>query len=236
MDFFIDENFKYSQYKDKSVLVVGGGPSTLEVDWKRLDVDYIWSCTNFFMNEEIVKHSLDLISLGNLQDYTDNRLLSYLDNNINCKVLFEQNYLYPATLSNNLSFINKYKDRTHYGQLDKSYTSIVGPPARLITLAANVGFKNIYFVGVDGFDPSLKNAHAFTKEDGLREGAAHNSYKSYYDAHTSFAKNIFKDFGSRISFRNLGEVAVSHNIISIVSKDKFPLDEKTLEVLGKSPR
>jgi len=236
MDFFIDQNFKYEKYKDKSVLVIGGGPSTSEVDWKSLNADYILSCTNFFMNDDIVEQEVDLVSLGNLQDYTNDRLISYLDNNINCKVLFEQNYLYPATLSNNLSFVNKYKDRIFYGQLDKSYTGIVGPPARMITLAANVGFNDIYFVGVDGFDPSLKNVHAFTKEDGLREGATHNNYDAYYDAHTSFAKNIFKDFGNRVSFRNLGEVATSHNIISKVSKDKFPLDEKTLEVLGKSLR
>ena len=229
MDFFIDENFKYDHYKDKSILIVGGGPSTSEVNWKKLDVDFIWSCTNFFMNKNITQEKLDLVSLGNLQDYTDQRLLDYLDYNKSCKILFEQNYLYPATLSNNLNFINKYKDRIHYGQLDKAYTGIVGPPARLITLAANVGFKNIYFVGVDGFDPSLKNVHSFTKEDGLREGATHNDYETYFKAHTSFANNIVKDFGERINFYNLGEASTSHNIISEVSKKKFPLTKEVYD-------
>jgi len=232
MDFFIDENFKYDQYKDKSVLIIGGGPSTAEVNWNFLQPDYIWSCTNFFMNKDITSKKLDLVSLGNLQDYTDKRLLDYLDFNPQCKVLFEQNYLYPATLSNNLDFVNKYKDRIYYGQLEKSYTGIVGPPARLITLAANVGFNEVMFVGVDGFDPSLKNVHSFTKEDGLRKEATHNTYKAYYDAHTSFANNIFRDFGNRVSFRNLGEKATSHNIISEVSKKLFPLDEKILALLG----
>ena len=231
MDFFIDENFKYNQYKDKSVLIIGGGPSTMEVDWQSVGVDFIWSCTNFFMNEDITSKKLDLVSLGNLQDYRDERLLSYLDSNTDCKVLFEQNYLYPATLSNNLDFINKYKNRIHYGQLDKSYTGIVGPPARMITLAANLGFKEIYFVGVDGFDPSLKNAHSFTDEKGLREGAAHNTYDAYYQAHTSFANSIYRDFGNRVNFRNLGEVATSHNIISKVSLEKFPLPKKIYEKL-----
>lgn len=229
MDFFIDENFKYNQYKDKSILIIGGGPSTSEVNWKKLDVDFIWSCTNFFMNKNITQEKLDLISLGNLQDYTDQRLLDYLDYNKSCKILFEQNYLYPATISNNLNFINKYKDRIHYGQLDKAYTGIVGPPARLITLAANVGFKDIYFVGVDGFDPSLKNVHSFTKEDGLREGATHNDYETYFKAHTSFANNIVKDFGERINFYNLGEASTSHNIISEVSKKKFPLSKEVYD-------
>lgn len=226
MDFFIDENFKYDQYRDKSVLVIGGGPSTSEINWKRVKVDYIWSCTNFFMNKNITQEKLDLVSLGNLQDYKDKRLLDYLDYTTDCKILFEQNYLYPATLSNNLEFVNKYKSRIHYGQLDKKYTGIVGPPARMITLAANLGFKDVYFVGVDGFDPSLKNAHSFTEEKGLREGATHNTYDAYYNAHTSFANNIHRDFVNRVNFHNLGEAATSHNIISEVSKDKFPLTEE----------
>lgn len=231
MDFFIDENFKYSQYKDKSVLIIGGGPSTAEVNWKNVKVDYIWSCTNFFMNKNITQEKLDLVSLGNLQDYTDQRLLDYLDFNTSCKILFEQNYLYPATLSNNLDFLNKYKERIYYGQLEKSYTGIVGPPARMITLAANLGFKEVYFVGVDGFDSTLKNVHSFTKEDGLREGASHSTYDVYFKAHTSFANNIHRDFGTRVKFHNLGEAAKSHNIISFVSKEKFPLSKELYEKL-----
>ena len=88
MDFFIDETFEYKQYRNKSVLVIGGGPSTLEVNWKNLNVDYIWSCTNFFLNSDITSEDIDLVSLGNLQDYRDKRLTSYLDTHINCKILF----------------------------------------------------------------------------------------------------------------------------------------------------
>jgi len=231
MDFFIDENFDYSQYKGKSVLIIGGGPSTAEVNWKNVKADYIWSCTNFFMNENITQKEIDLVSLGNLQNYKDERLLNYLDSNINCKILFEQNYLFPYTLSNNLEFVNKYKNRIHYGQLEKRYTGITGPPARMITLAANIGFKDIYFVGLDGFDKNLKNTHSFTKEDGLREGATWNQYETYYTAHTRFAENIHRDFSSRVNFYNLGEAAKSHNIISTVSKKKFPLSKELYEKL-----
>ena|SRR6056300_114294 len=231
MNFFISNNFDYSHYKDKSVLVVGGGPSTLDVRWQDLSVDYIWSCTNFFLNKDILKHRLDLVSLGNLQDYKNPDLLKYLDTQIGCKIFFENNYLYPSTLKENDSFINRYRGRIYYGELDKTYTTIVGPPARLVTLAANVGFKNVYFVGIDGFDKQLKNAHAFTKEEGLREGAVHNTYEAYYDAHTTFANRLYMDFGSRVNFYNLGELSKSHNIISEVSKELFPLPKKIYEKL-----
>ena len=231
MHFFIDENFKYEQYRDKSVLVIGGGPSTLEVKWENLKVDYIWSCTNFFLNERLLNIDLDLVSLGNLQDYYNRDLLTYMDTHPNTKVLFETDYLYPKTLQENAHFTSKYSNRIYRGEGEKSYTGIVGPPARLITLAANVGFKDIYFVGIDGFDPQLKNVHAFTKEDGLREGAVHNKYELYYNAHTSFAKNIYKDFGNRINFHNLGEAATCHNIMSFVSKEYYPLNNQLYEKL-----
>lgn len=231
MNFFIDENFKYSQYRDKSVLVVGGGPSTVEVKWEDLEVDYIWSCTNFFLNDRLLNVDIDLVSLGNLQDYYNKDLLNYMDTHPGTKVLFETNYLYPKTLLENAHFTFKYSSRIHKGEGEKAYTGIVGPPARLITLAANVGFKNIYFVGIDGFDPELKNAHAFTNEAGLREGAVHNTYEKYYNAHTSFANNIYRDFGNRVNFHNLGEAADSHNIMSFVSKKKFPLKKELYEKL-----
>ena len=231
MDYFIDNNLKYSQYKDKTLLIVGGGPSTAEVKWEKIKVDYIWSCTNFFMNKNITQKKLDLVSLGNLQDYNDPRLLDYLDFNVDCKVLFESNYLYSNTLKDNIKFINKYKSRIHYGECDKSFTGIVGPPARLIVLASNLGFKDIYFVGIDGFDISMKNTHAFTKEPGLREGATYNTYDRYYKDHTEFAENIHKSFGNRINFHNLGEAARSHNIMSAVSRTLFPLSKEIHETI-----
>ena len=231
MNYFIDKNFKYNHYLNKSVLIIGGGPSTDEVQWNRLEVDYKWSCTNFFMNLLLQQTELDLVTLGNLQDYKNIDLLTYLDTYTNCKILFENNYLYPETLSYNQEFIEKYNDRIFYGQLDKSYTGIVGPPARLITLAANLGFKDIYFVGIDGFDPNMKNLHSFTKEAGLREGASHNSYDLYYGAHTSFAERIYQDFGNKSNFYNLGEIAESHNIMKEVSHQLFPISKDLYEKL-----
>lgn len=231
MNYFIDKNFKYEQYRNKSVLIIGGGPSTDEVQWEKLEVDYKWSCTNFFMNLLLQKTELDLVALGNLQDYRNNDLLNYLDTYTNCKVLFETNYLYPDTLSYNQDFVDRYNDRIFYGQLDKQYTGIVGPPARLITLAANLGFKDVYFVGIDGFDPNFKNVHSFTKEEGLREGASHNSYDLYYGAHTSFGERIYHDFGDKVNFYNLGEIAESHNIIKKVSQQFYPLSKQLHEKL-----
>lgn len=229
MDYFIDRNFKYQQYRDKSVLIIGGGPSTLDVKWENLETDYVWSCNSFFMNEKILKQDLDLFALGNLQDWSHPNLIEYLDAHPNAKVLIENNYIYPSKLSSNTMFIKKYRDRIHYGELNKNATRIVGPPARMVILAANLGFKEINFVGIDGFDKDLKNTHAFTGETGLKSDAVHNTYDKYYNDHNFFAKSIQDKFGHRVNFRNLGELSASHNCMTDTSSKLFPLNEQINE-------
>lgn len=236
MDYFIENRFPYKDYIGKSLLVVGGGPSTLDVNWNNLDVDYIWSCNGFYLNDKVSSVDLDLVALGNLQDWNHPNLTTYLEEHSNTKILLETNYLYPDKLSKNKLFMDSNKGRVYQGQLAKDATGIVGPPARLMVLACCIGIKDLYFVGIDGFDPQLKNTHAFTKEEGLKPEAVHNTYEKYLKDHTFFAKSIYEKFGNRVNFHNLGEKSKAHNIISITSKQHFPLDEKVLEILGKSSR
>ena len=33
-----------SKYKNKKILIVGGGQSTLDTKWENLDYDYLWTC------------------------------------------------------------------------------------------------------------------------------------------------------------------------------------------------
>lgn len=231
MEYFIDREFPFREYKGKSVLIIGGGPSTIDVKWQNVKTDYIWSCNDFYLNKRLLETKLDLVAMGNLQDYTNSSLLEYLDKG-ETKILIEDNHIRTTTLQNNKSFYNRYKSRVHRGHVDKEYTGIVGPPSRLITLACNLGMSDIYYVGIDGFDKSLKNIHAFTNEDGLRGEASHDSYDKYYNHITEFFKRVYRDFGSRTNFHNLGEVTNAHNIPSFVSKELYPLSNEILEVLG----
>lgn len=235
MEYLVERDFPQWDYEGKSILIIGAGPSTLDVDWEKIPVDFVWTCNDFYLNERLLRQQINLVTMGNLQDYSNANLLEYMDRN-DTIVLLEENHMRNETLVKNKYFFDKYKERIFRGQVDKEYTGIVGPPSRLITLACNLKASNIYFVGVDGFDKNLKNKHAFTNEEGLRGEATHNSYDKYYDHITGFFKRIYNDFGSSVKFHNLGEASDAHNIPSFVSKELFPLDEKTLEVLGKSPR
>lgn len=231
MEYFIDRDFPFRNYKRKSVLIIGAGPSTLDVKWENVKTDFVWSCNDFYLNSRLLEQKLDLVAMGNLQDYSNTTLLEYLDEG-DTKILIEDNHIRTTTLSSNKSFYNRYKGRVHRGHVDKEYTGIVGPPSRLISLACNLGMSDIYFVGIDGFDKDLKNLHAFTNEDGLRGGAAHGSYDKYYNHITEFFKRVHRDFGSRTNFYNLGEVSDAHNIPSFISKELYPLSDEVLEVLG----
>ena len=46
--------------KDKSLLVVCGGPSVNSVQWENLDFDSIWACNHFYKNEKVRNKKLDL--------------------------------------------------------------------------------------------------------------------------------------------------------------------------------
>lgn len=235
----IDDRYNYAPYRDSTVLIVGGGPSTNEVPWENLlmtrarnediEADFVWSCNDFYKNEKLRETHLDLVTLGNLTNFQDPLLHSYLDTHLECNILLELSYLYENTERENENFFKKYRDRCYYGKNNKDYCGIVGPPARLMTLACNIGVGKILFVGIDGFDENLKNAHAFTQEDGLREGAAHNTYSHYYRSLTTFFTRIYEDFGDRVKFQNLGELAESHNIPSFVSRDKYPLEQSLID-------
>ena len=56
----------FSRYKDKNILIVGAGPSTLDVDWEGLDLDfdYVWTCNSFFLNDRVLKQPIDLVALS----------------------------------------------------------------------------------------------------------------------------------------------------------------------------
>lgn len=230
MQYLIDENFNYKKYSGSSVLIVGGGPSTNEVKWENIKADFVWTCNDFYLNEKTLSTKFDLVALGNLVNFNNEALLEYLTINTECNILFELEYLYNQTLTENQSFLERFKGRYYFGRNDKEYASLVGPPARLMMLAANVGVSEIYYVGVDGFDPDMKNRHAFTKEPGLREGAVKNKYQMYYEGITGFLVRIAQDFKD-ITFYNLGEMSQSHNIPSFVSKNINPLPDHIKQLL-----
>ena len=64
------EHPKIQDNKNKSVLIIAGGPSVNTVKWENLEFDQIWSCNQYFLNEKVASHKIDLVTIiGGLFDY-----------------------------------------------------------------------------------------------------------------------------------------------------------------------
>ena len=95
--------------------------------------------------------------------------------------------------------------------------------------------SKVYFVGFDGFNKEFGNKHAFTKHIGLKDTDTRRDWQTdYHGVFVEAFRYLNKMKGSE-KLQNLGE-GQDYNLGTEISKLHFPLDEKTLEVLGKSSR
>ena len=49
----------FDKYTDKSILIIGGGTSTLDVKWENLDYDYVWTCNDFYLEPRVLSQNID---------------------------------------------------------------------------------------------------------------------------------------------------------------------------------
>tara|TARA_B100000282_G_scaffold296866_1_gene280627 strand:+ start:3335 stop:4351 length:1017 start_codon:yes stop_codon:yes gene_type:complete len=157
-EIFISANDSTMSMKDQeSVFIVGGGPSTLSVDFTKYSEIPKWTMNNFFKNEK-------LRNLKNLQ------LATFLDDvNLNDPALWD------SVQKNNLIVMQELSDpKFGSSRADKifqkcprsgffltRYRSRLGVGPRLIILAICLGIKNIYISGFDGYDLTDSRTHCF---------------------------------------------------------------------------
>ncbi len=112
------------------------------------------------------------------------------------------------------------------------YNSALGVGPRMIVFAAMLGFKNIYFVGLDGRDKKEKDGHALNAFE--KNKSVPNWYKNYGDNFQERQFIIFWDYLTELSiqydfnFYNLGQ-GTEHNVLSRLFAKDFPLPEEIVE-------
>ena len=139
-----------------SVYIVGGGPSTSNIDFSKHKDKPKWVMNSFFKNEKLL--NLDNIQLATFLDdvdLNDSRLGEFLS----------KDPLVVQEISDKgqdriLSIKNKCKNITY---MMTRYRSRLGVGARLIVLAILMGVKNIYISGMDGYDVNSELTHSFEK-------------------------------------------------------------------------
>ena len=159
---FIIQNYheEKKKYEGKSLLILGGGPSTIDIDFSNLSTDYIWASNNFFLNEKFSNIKLDGLAVTPYMDLLLNKkLINFLDKNPETRIFFEtERGDHNKDWDSMHEFMIKYPEKSFlYGT---RYRSKIGITPRQICLAIFLGFKEIYFLGFDGVRRANER-HAF---------------------------------------------------------------------------
>jgi hypothetical protein len=165
---FIIQNYheEKRKYEGKSLLIVGGGPSAIDVELANISTDYVWASNNFFLNEKLSNIKLDALAVTPYMDILSNdKLFSFLDNNPQTKIFFEtERGDYEKDWQDMQNFIIEKPSQSFlYGT---RYRSKIGITPRQICLAIFLGFKDIYVVGFDGVSKA-EERHAFENKKEL---------------------------------------------------------------------
>jgi len=233
-DFFYADNeaIDFKKYKDKSVLIIGGGPSVNNVKWENIDYDYIWSCNKFFKNEKVLDQNIDLVSLATdlpAKEYSELRkLMKTTDLKTTFLLEWGDSNVFPT--KNMYELANDYTDRMFF--YHTRYASFIGVGARMLLMSIFLGAKDIYFVGLDGYPPrnDYTNpdfiAHSFEKNKrlpGWLTKYGYNIQKRHLTIFWEYITSLQKKYGFNIY--NLGENS-PNNVYSNTSKIVCPLSEE----------
>tara|TARA_R110001592_G_scaffold142133_5_gene364123 strand:+ start:8721 stop:9572 length:852 start_codon:yes stop_codon:yes gene_type:complete len=159
--------------KDKKVLVLGSGPSATEIDWANKDWDILVTTSFFYLVPEILEQKPVHITLSNIVNLEDKRLLDYLDNNPHCTIGFElevsgkvgplKDFFFSSELY--LNFEKRYKDRIVNYRITRAYNNIKskkdklewnyltrheGTAGRLCWAVLSAKPKSLTICGIDG--------------------------------------------------------------------------------------
>ena len=165
---------KKEQYNDKSILILGGGPTT-NIILDKLDKiphDYIWSINKCYLNDKIPnidtyfasRYITDEMYLIKNKKYIN--FLKKINNIIFCENSFTH-YLFVKDTYDMLPDMTPMFHTQNIIEKENTYwefyrlNSILGCGVRMILSAIYSGAKNIYIAGIDGYDLDGTNNHSF---------------------------------------------------------------------------
>ena len=217
-DYILQDLEELKKFKDKNILVVGAGPTAKEVNWQETDYDYIWSCTKFYLNEQLNNVSVDLATVGGNVDLNDPEFNNYLsENNTICG--FECGVSPFKNPDEMVQFKERYPNRVFY--YHPRYFSKLGAAARLLCLGSFVGAKQVSFVGFDGNPVGKK--HAFEGKNKIHnEPWRNNKTNDLYRRQLVLLWDYLLQFDTK--YQNLGEGHPANQSTDI-SKKMFPLGD-----------
>ena len=229
---------RFNDYKDKTLLLICGGPSVDDVKWENLDYDYVWSCNDFFKNERVKNQKIDLITLApNVKLLGNKELEDYIsENNTIVSFEIERGHLVAERkcYDEMFSFIWKYPEQSCFYQT--RYRSQPGVGLRMICYAGLLGFKTIYVVGLDGRTEQEKDGSLLHAFDGNKP--VPNWYRRFGHRFQEKQFVVFWDYIEKLKQQynfevyNLGE-GKKYNASTFITKQLYPLTKEIKDRIVK---
>ena len=189
---------EFADYAGKKILVVGGGPSTSELDFDEVEYDYLWSANHFYKNPVLAKRRVDLAMMMGEPDISDPDLINYREKN-NTLIGFE---IHKRWIGYRFDPYDKYfcMHTRFYGK--------TGACPRMMIFATQLGVSEIKFVGLDGHDKT-KEQHAFEPGKNTKPSNYNLAlYKKHYEQYWKYVKILAPE----VKFTNLGHGQEYHEV------------------------
>lgn len=170
-----------------SVIIVGGGPSSLSLtnaDYE--SYDFTWTMNYGFR----LVPDVDLLAVGGGIDIEGAEFNKWLNNNKRVVLAFE---IHPRFFGRNIR--GKFPDAIFF---HNSVYGKIGVGVRLVNLAANLGAHTIAFIGFDGPQSILEGRHAFQMgktelPSGVTPSNADDVHSKQYSFFWNFIRQRYPD-------------------------------------------
>lgn len=178
-------------------MLVGGGPSS-KYDWDSIDYDYLWSMNHFFLNKKLKNRKVDLAMILGEVNLSSKLFLDYIREH-RTFLGFEINTIWSGF---------NFPEYENYFCMHTKFYSRVGVAARMLIFAAELGFKNILFTGLDGPEPMFKGEHGFqpgkttmpSSFSGLSKEQIIKVYEYQYEVFWDYIRKFYPE----VAFKNVG--------------------------------
>lgn len=232
---YVDGEMCYSnieflkKFENKKILVLGGGPSTNDVDWENLDYDYIVSLNHCFKNIKLHNDKVVLLSVGAEVDLQSDSFVEYVSE-FNPYLFFE---IHSRWFEEKEYFKELYENYKKIGCFHTRFYGKLGGGNRLLLFILKLNPKVVYFAGLDGPVPMIEKNHAFEgKKNTLPHGVNVNDAVDVFMKQYELFWKYIMSFNFKSKLYNLGE-GLDYNMSSKFSEKYFPLDSKIKKKINR---
>ena len=189
---------EFYDYKDKTVFIVGGGPSTLTTNLDNVERDYTWSLNHFYLNEKMKNIPVDLAMILGEPKFDSLEFQEYREK-------------YKPLLGFEVHdrwFGHTFDDYDKYFSMHTKFYGRLGGGVRMVLFAAHLGCKEIKFTGFDGPESIYDGKHAFQPGKNTLPAVYANADKKLVFQDWKEQSDFFWDYTRQLfpntKFENLG--------------------------------